>query len=304
MRRMLARALVVVALFALGCGGDDDPANPNDDNGGGGGGGGDKLFTATIDGTAWTATESTVQVTGGADPRLATITITGININNGIGVILTLSIISGPGPYLLGVNPASNAGGTGSVIVTPDTWMTPFSGAAGSVVITTRTATRIAGTFEFDASPLVPGPPDVDVTAGEFDITVASGLPALPNGSGGSVITATVGGEPWNAATISQVSAGASFGGISTDYTVNFVGVVAPGAYTLGSGPGKWQCQVSRTGTTESWAVTSEDSVGTIIFITVQPGRMQGIFNGTIPQLNASAPLTLAAGFFSVYVGP
>lgn len=304
MRRMLARALVVGALFALGCGGDDGPANPNNNNGGGGGGGGDKVFTATIDGAAWTATSSTVQVTGSTDPRLATIVITGININNGVGVILTLSIVSGPGTYPLGVNPGSNAGGTGSVIVTPDSWLTPLNGAAGSVEITTRTATRIAGTFEFDASPLVPGPPDVAVTAGEFDITVASGLPALPNGSGGSLITATIGGDPWNAATISQVSGGASFGGTTTDYTVNFVGVVAPGAYDLGSGPGKWQCQVSRTGTAEAWAVTSEDSVGTIIFITILPGRMQGIFNGTIPSLNASAPLTLAAGFFSVYIGP
>lgn len=302
MKRMLARALVVVALFALGCGG-DDPANPGNGGGGGGGGGG-KLFKATIDGAAWTATSSTIQVTGGTDPRLATIAITGINTNSGIGVILSLSLISGPGTYPLGVNPGSNAGGTGSVLVTPDTWMTPFSGAAGSVVITTRTDTRIAGTFQFDASSLVPGPPDVDVTAGEFDITVASGLPALPNGSGGSVMTATIGGAPWNGATISQVGTGASFGAISTDYTVNFVGVVAPGAYDLGAGPGKWQCQVSRTGTTESWAVTSEDSVGTIIFITVLPGRMQGIFNGTIPALNASGPLTLAAGFFSIYLGP
>ncbi|HWN80474.1 MAG TPA: DUF6252 family protein, partial [Candidatus Udaeobacter sp.] len=277
---------------ALGCG-DDDPTGP-------GGNGGGNIYRATIDGASWSAVSSTIQVTGGIEPRLGTIVISGGN-TSGDAVILTLSFIGGTGTYPLGVNPGTNAGGSGSVFDSPNTWLTPLSGAAGSVVITTRTATRIAGTFEFTAEPLGASGADVVVTGGEFDITIDAGLPALPTG-GGSVMTATVDGQPWNGATITQVSNGSSFGGATTEFTIGFVGAVAPGVFNLGVGAGQWQCQIQRVGTSDSWATTSSDSVGTITFVTVLPGRMQGLFTGTIPPLGASDSLAVTNGFFSIYL--
>jgi hypothetical protein len=292
MKPTLLRALMVAGLFALGCGGDDDPTGPL--------GGGGNTYRANIDGASWSAISSTIQVTGGSDPRLGTIVLTGGNAN-GAAVILTLSFIGGPETYPLGVNPGTNAGGTGSVVDVPNSWLTPLSGAAGTVVITARSATRIAGTFEFTASPLGGGGAEVVVTGGEFDITVDSGLPALPTG-GGSVMTADLDGQPWNGATITQVSNGSSFGGTTTEYSINFVGAVSPGAFDLGAGAGRWQCQIQRIGTAESWSVGTSDSVGTIIFATVLPGRMQGLFFGTFPPLSGTDSLAVTDGFFSVYL--
>jgi len=282
---------MAAALFAMGCGGDDDPTGP---------GGGGNTFRANIDGASWSAVSSTIQVTGGADPRLGTIVITGGNAG-GNAIILTLSFIGGTGTYPLGVNPGTNAGGTGSVVDVPITWLTPLSGAAGTVEITTRSATRIAGTFEFTATPLGAGAPHVAVTGGGFDITIDSGLPALPTG-GGSVMTAKIDGEDWNGATITQVGNGSSFGGTTTEYSINFTGAVSPGAFDLGPGPGRWQCQILRIGSGDSWYAGTNDSVGTIIFATVLPGRMQGLFYGTLPPLSGTDSLVVTDGFFSVYL--
>jgi hypothetical protein len=292
MKTTLVRALMAAALLAMGCGGDDDPNGP--------GGGGGNIYRANIDGASWSAVSSTIQVTGGGDPRLGTIVISGGNAG-GDAIVLTLSFIGGTGTYPLGVNQGTNAGGTGSVVDVPNTWLTPLSGAAGTVEITTRSATRIAGTFEFTAAPLGGGGPDVAVTGGEFDITIDSGLPALPTG-GGSIMTADIDGEEWNGATITQVGNGSSFGGATTEYSINFAGAVSPGAFDLGPGPGRWQCQILRIGTGDSWYVGTSDSVGTIIFATVLPGRMQGLFYGTLPPLTGTDSLVVTDGFFSVYL--
>jgi uncharacterized protein DUF6252 len=292
MKTTLVRALMAAALLALGCGGDDDPTGP--------GGGGGNTYRANIDGASWSAVSSTIQVTGGNEPRLGTIVISGGNAG-GNAIVLILSFIGGPGTYPLGVNVGTNAGGTGSVVDVPNTWLTPLSGAAGTVEITARSATRIAGTFQFTAERLGGGGPDVTVTGGEFDITIESGLPALPTG-GGSVMTALLDGVPWNGATITQVGNGSSFGGQTTEYSINFAGAVSPGAFDLGAGAGRWECQILRIGTGESWNVGTSDSVGTIIFATVLPGRMQGSFYGTLPPLNASDSLVVTEGFFSVYL--
>lgn len=302
MKRMLSGARIVICLLAVGCGGGDGgPANPN--SGGGGGGGGAPMMKATIDGVNWVATSSTVQVTGSttATPGGA-IAISGGNITSGIGVSLSIAYISAPGTFPLGVNPGSNAGGVATVTDAPDVWNTPLNGAAGTVTISTRTSTRIAGTFQFSASPLLGGGPDVGVTAGEFDITVSTGLPALPTGNP-SLMAATLDGDAWNGATIVGIAGGASFGGSNTDYSINFVAkvpFVPGGAYDMGS---EFGAQIIRVGTTDSWAVTVEDSVGYVTFVTVTAGRIAGFFAGTLPQFGtATTPLLVENGFFSVHV--
>lgn len=80
------------------------------------------------------------------------------------------------------MNPGTSAGGIGTVIDSPSSWSTPLNGASGSATITTLTATRIAGTFQFDADDILGAATSVAVTAGEFDITVSTGLPAPRRG--------------------------------------------------------------------------------------------------------------------------
>src|SRR5262245_44153241 len=141
-RRGVGAALLVVALLAVGCGDDDDgPAGP--------GPGGGATMKATIDGTDWAASANYVQVTGDSIPtEQGTLTILGVNTSSGISVSLMLSYISGSGTFPLGVNTGTTAGGRGFVGEAPYAWSTPLSGAAGTVTITARTATRIAGTFQ------------------------------------------------------------------------------------------------------------------------------------------------------------
>jgi Family of unknown function (DUF6252) len=300
MKRVLGRTLVVVGLLVVGCGGGDGSPTGT---GNGGGGGGTSPMSATIDGAKWTASKSAVQVSGNTTSTAqGTITISGVNINTGFGITISLSYVSAAGTYPLGVNIGTNAGGTATVTESPNFWNTPLNGAAGTVVITTRTATRIAGTFEFTATPIVGGGANAVVTGGAFDITVSAGLPPLPTGDPSS-ISATFDGGPWNAATVVAVGGGVSFGGTTTDYTLNLTGklpITAGAAYKIGS---EFGCQITRTGTMDAWAATTEDSVGYVSFVAVSPTRILGYFAGTLPPLGSTpAALEIGNGFFNVQI--
>jgi hypothetical protein len=51
-------------------------------------------------------------------------------------------------------------------------WTTNTTGGAGTVVVTTLTASRVAGTFTFDAPPSPgQGTTTAHVTSGTFDVT-------------------------------------------------------------------------------------------------------------------------------------
>ncbi len=302
MKQVLGRALVVFGLLVVGCGGGDGSPTGT---GNGGGGGGTSPMSATIDGVKWTASKSAVQVSGNATPTAqGTITISGVNTSTGFGLTISLSYVSAAGTYPLGVNIGTNAGGVATVTESPNFWNTPLNGGAGTVVITTRTATRIAGTFEFTAAPIVGGGANAVVTEGKFDVTVSAGLPPLPTGDPSS-ISATFDGAPWNAATVVAVGGGISFGGTTTDYTLNLTGklpIAAGAAYKIGS---EFGCQVTHAGTSDAWAVTSEDSVGYVAFVAVSATHILGYFAGTLPPLGATAAaLEITGGVFNVQVQP
>ena len=100
-----------------------------------------------------------------------------------------------------------------------------FTGDRGSVTITSLTATRIAGTFNFVAPPsLGSGAPGVKtVTNGSFDVALPNTftLPAADNM--GNTITATLNGQPWTGATVVGVgnlgTGSFSLGGMTSDNT-------------------------------------------------------------------------------------
>lgn len=298
MRRALLAASLLSGLLGLGCGSDGGPAGPGSNNGGGTG------FTARIDGQAWASSASAIQVTGNpSNPGPGQLTISGIDLNTGRSVLLILAFVSGPGTYPLGVNVLSTPGGTGSAVVAGSSWLTPLSGAAGSVEITARTATRIAGSFSFTADAIGGATPaQRTVTDGTFDITVSSGLPDLPTQEG-SVLRATLGGDPWHGATVVTTSPGPgsfSLSATTTEYSITAVSkvpIVAGNSYAI---PSQVGFTVIRIGTSDSWSAAAGPDIGTWTVDSFTDTGSSGNFSGEIPALNAAGPLTVADGEFSL----
>ncbi len=299
MQRRILSALLVSGMIGLGCSSDGGgPAGPGSNNNGGGTG-----FTARIDGTAWSSSASTIQVTGNpSNPGPGQLIISGIDLNTGRSVQLILAFVSGPGTYPLGVNMLSTPGGTGTAVVAGSSWLTPLSGAAGSVEITARTATRIAGSFEFTGDALIGAtPPQRTVTEGAFDITVSAGLPPLPTLQG-STMSAELGGADWNAATIvaTQPSATSfSFSASNTEYTITASPkqpVAAGNSYGI---PSQMSFTVVHTATGNSWAATAGGDIGSWTIESFTDEGMSGSFSGTIPGLSAPSALTIVGGVYS-----
>ena len=294
MNRVLLSATFALALFA--CGGGDDTDKPPTTPGGSTG----NQMTAKLDGQAWTGS---AQVQGGqAGARMGNINIIGTKLSPQVIVTLSLSYIDGPGTYPLGVNFLTNAGGTAIVSKASEFWTTPMSGAAGSVTITMRTATRIAGTFAFTAEKTVGEGAPIVVTDGEFDITKAAGLPALPTGKG-STLSADLGDAHWNAATISVEAAGEHIGGSSTDYVMGLSvnqTPVAGRSYAIGRDA---TVSSERADNNDSWLSATQDSVGYISISRVTSERLEGTFAGHLdPHGTASSPLVITNGSFSVHL--
>jgi hypothetical protein len=300
MKRLLGPVLLVLGLLAAGCGGGDGgPSNPD-------GGGGGNTFTATIDGEAWSAAPNVISVTAGGTPRDGTLLITGVESPSGVALALMIGFIAGPATQPLGVNPLSTPGGSASVGGGGDGWITPMNGAAGFVTITTRTDKRIAGTFNFTAAHFDPAhiPANLMVTAGAFDITVDAGLPPLPTGVGSTAI-ATIGGAPWNGATIIglQPTPGAITIQVdNTAYSISLnsaVPVSAGGTYGI---PSQISMMVSRSGTPDAWWGGLGADIGTLTIATLDGNRLIADFSATLPSMQEEAPLAVTGGAINVYM--
>ncbi len=294
----LAFLLLLVGL-AAGCGGGDNgPVNP--------GGGGGNTFTATIDGQAWASDTALIQVSGSAAPtRTGTLVISGFQASSGRSLSLILSFFIGPATQPLGVNTGTTPGGTATVSATPNSWLTPLNGAAGFVTLTARTDQRIAGSFFFTADALAGATPATRaVTAGAFDITIDAGLPPLPTGVGSTAI-ASLGGTPWNAATIVGLIPGSgifSLGADNTAYSISIspkLPVAAGNTYGI---PSQMNMTVIRTGTADSWAAITGPDIGTVTITTFEANRLVASFSATLPPLNAPSSLTVTGGAVNAYL--
>ncbi len=296
-------ALPLLQLAGCGGGGGGGPTGPG---GGGGGGGGGNSFTAVIDGTAWTSDSSAISVTGSASAtRAGLLIISGYETSSNRGLSLAISFFIGPAVQPLGVNSATTPGGSGTVMLPPDSWLTPMSGAAGFVTLTERSATRIAGSFNFTAAALAGATPAQRVvTGGAFDITVPAGLPPLPTGVG-STATATIGGSPWYAATIVGLHPGSgtfSLSASNTAYSLTLVPKVPVSAGNSYGIPSQMGVTVLREGTAESWWGGTGADIGTVTISTFDAHRLVASFSGILPALNAPAALTLAGGTVNAYL--
>ncbi len=127
---------------------------------------GDGDITATINGTPWRSSRASDRATMESDRFLA-ITSAGGNYL----LVMGLKNVNGPGIFPL--NLAKGSGSSAIISNSGGGWGTAFSGRSGTVNITILTATRVAGTFFFDA---VPGAGSatgtMQVGNGTFDLTL------------------------------------------------------------------------------------------------------------------------------------
>lgn len=150
-RPSFGRAVLVAFVFLVACGGGDGPSGPGD-------GSGEGTFGATVNGQAWSADPRFVTVTAGGTAQPGSLILSGTDFQSSTSyrtLLLTLSFLEGPGTYPLGVNVGTTGGGVGQVVVvnggSTQSWLTPLSGNAGTVTITSLTGSRVVGTFSYTA---------------------------------------------------------------------------------------------------------------------------------------------------------
>jgi hypothetical protein len=275
---------LILALGACGGGGTD----PDDDIDGFDG------FTAKIDGELWKASAAVTAVNN--IPGRYFINAARTSGSNNYTIRITLLNIPGPGTYPLGVE-SSMFGGYAEVVKPApggDDWDTPMSGAAGVFVITTLTATRMVGTFEFVAE----GTGTRTVTEGAFDIAVnqTGGVAAANMGSS---FTASVGGT-FNVFNLAQqvVAGDLLIVAYSPDgqITIAIQALTVTGTYpTSTSIPIR---TISLGTTAGGWSTQHTGGSGSVI-LTVTADRFSGTFTANVRQPGGANPRTIS-GTFSI----
>ena len=296
---VLLLSLFALSLFAAGCSDDDDPVGPGTAN---------NFMSARINGEQWAADQSAITITGDATSgRQGTITISGTRVTGQRNITLFLSFINGPGTYPLGVSVLTNAGGRGLVTDPPNTWTTPLSGDAGSVTISTRTDSRIAGTFSFVATDPGGSTSGAVVTEGEFDITVSGGLPNLATGIPSSA-SAMLDGELWNAAAVGGDSPSAgefSFAATTTEFGIAIQTAVPVSAGNTYGIPSEMDLVITLIGGTDTWHAEAGPDIGTVTVQQITDDQVVGSFEGIIPQFSGgSTPMEVTEGQFNVSLVP
>lgn len=304
-RRHRSAALVIFSLLAGACGG-----GGTDPNGGGGGGTG---LQATIDGQSWTADDLTLQVSSSA-ALPGYLIISGLKLNGTDYVAITLAVgyIDGPRDYPLGVNQGTTPGGTASVLVksgtTVSTYTTGFTGDEGVFTVTSRTGTRIVGTFEFIAPPQIGGGAvgTKTVTNGSFDLTLPAEYTPPTADDHGNTITASFNGQPWVGATvlgIGNLGLGTfSFGGSTSGISLNLVTITAVSA---GNTYDQTGVTIQATGSGANCCWGGAGSVTSVTISTITAERITGTFSATLPVLaggGATDPLVITDGVFDTKI--
>jgi|SRR5579871_2488545 len=273
-------------------------------------------FTATIDGSAWAAAAASITVTPSTSVP-GSVVISGTQISgttNTTSISLELGYLMTNTTYPLGVNELTTAGGTAIVSSTStsvaSSWTTGFSGAAGTITLTDLTATHIAGKFTFTAVPNVGTTGgNKSVTNGQFDLNM-TGFVAATSANPGSTMKATVGGTPFNGATISGQGSGGVFsllGATSDPIGTNLTSislvttqpVVAGTTYPLIPQNGGPSISVRVTvGSTTYGGGIGNDS-GSVTVTNVSGGRASGSFSGTLFGTNGTS-IVVSGGTFDV----
>jgi hypothetical protein len=155
MRLTTSVAMLATCVLLAGCGGggNEDLTGPSSNG----------SMSATINGTAWSATTVTQA------SRAGNVLAIGGN-NPSWQVLLTIPNVTAPGTYTVAASGGTmqlvqaNAGGAA--------WTASILGGQGTVTVTTLSAERAVGTFSFtgNATAGTPAGGTRNVTAGQFDV--------------------------------------------------------------------------------------------------------------------------------------
>jgi hypothetical protein len=263
-------------------------------------------MTAAIDGRAFASNsqlgQERVTLTNRAFHLVLGLQTSG---SNSTIILVTLYNLRGTGTYPLGVG-ATTYGGVGQVTENNLSWITPLTGNAGTVNITTLTDTRIAGTFSFVAEATAGSTGTRTVTSGQFDYPVVTQGNAVPlaDNAGGRV-SGTVGGNPFYGALVGSAFSGTTlaFNALTErSYYINFnlANVTGPGTYSLSStAPLRYILASTSTNLTATWGNPGmPGSTGSVIITSLTASRIVGSFTATLsPNAGVSGTLPMTGTF-------
>lgn len=267
-------------------------------------------MTAVIDGVNWVSSAFAQKAQVG---NFGLIQIQGSQ--NSTTMIISLFNIDSVGTYDLGMG-GTNVGGSAQITdILSRGWNTPLSGAAGTITITTLTASRIVGSFVYDADAFFGTATGTKVvTQGSFDLLLGfSGSTTWPlPDQYGSRMAGTVAGALWKPATvvIALQSGAIVIGANNTSYSISigktsFAGV---GSYNLGSQATDPVVVMSGPWTNPNGPVNccwggGVGNTGTLNITSQTATRIQGFLDATlVPSAGtaASGPLTIDSLAFDI----
>jgi hypothetical protein len=290
-----------VLILALAACGGDGPTNPN--------GGGVTNFTAKIDGADWNAEIAPIAT----NPAAGMYVITAVRTTgSAYTLVITLNNITGAGSYPLGVNLMA-FGGNAQLSDASSGWATPLSGAAGTIDITTLTATQMVATFEFVAGPILNTASTRTVTQGQFDVTL-TGTGGVAAANLGSSIVGTIG----SAFTAAQVAHGLPPGASSTltvlgnnttrSITISVANMTGANTYALSSASSRTiMANTNVTGTTAIWTSALAGGSGSVTITSVTADRIRGTFTAMLVPAAGSSGISgtlTVSGELSIGRGP
>jgi len=295
-QRVINRGIPLLLFALIGCSGD----------GPSGTGASEYYLSARIDGVAWEADPSMIIATPGAASAPGWLGFQGSSLSGGGRTMaVNLSRIPGPGTYPIGINIGTNTGGIVTVAMGSQGWNTPLSGAAGSITLTAISNEAVTGTFQFSADRVGSTPvTSISVVEGRFRVPRSPGFVAATPDEVGSSASATIGGVPWNGATIVGVGSPQTLFTVSMSndrYTMNVsVGpVTAPGAGPLTAGVPVRRVSVQRAGG-GAWGGTAGDQ-GTLTITSLSATRIAGTISATLaPIAGTTGTLQISDARFDV----
>ncbi len=291
----MSRSVIVsLALCAVACGG-GGPTGPN--------GGGATNFTAKIDGVSWAPDIAPAVTAQNPTPGFYSITALKAAGSNNYSVSLQLFNITGTGTYPLGVG-IQMFGGYAVVSQPPASgWGTPGTGVDGQIVITTLTATRMVGTFQFVATPQSGSSVNKTVTEGQFDLLVA-GAGGVAAANQGSSFTSTLGGSETfvGAAGTAVLTSGTLLILVNNgtrSITISVANFTGANTYALGASPARTvQVGGSASNPLSAWTSNTTGGSGSVVISSATTGRIMGTYTATVVGIsNATGALTVTGTF-------
>ena len=284
-------------------------------------GGGGSGLTAKYEGEAWEAQAIGIYCQAlGSAPGCFNFGGTQVKAGISTSIIVTVYNVADTGTYPLGTD-ASVYGGyaqagqsTGEGGGKANSWITDGTGMDGEIHISKIGAGHLTATFKYVAIPGKNNPLTVNrtITEGKVDLDY-SGTPVPVLGKHGGFVRASLGGKPYNAATlyVSMLDLNGNPGlTINTTTSLNGVsillaGVTGKGVYNvIHMQPNPRSVNVGRNSSSaENCCWGAEGDVASVEITEFGPARVKGTFKGTlVPAAGkpATTSLTVTDGTFDI----